>query len=344
MHSAAIVSGAVRKHFVCVQRSINMTMTLSPARYALSVCAAAAILAGCGGGSTSPSYQPFGMSQTTRAQSLSSAVAVHDASCQGQRSFQYIGHAQRFEVPRCATTIYVDAKGASGEYGGDGGEVDATIPVTPRETLIVIVGGAGHKFNGGFNGGAAGAREIIRRGRYKGRYAGAGGGGASDVRQGGSTLADRVVVAGGGGGEDNSGTDPGIGGKGGGLPDGGGGGTPGCNFGTPTAGGGGTQSSGGTGGAGSNGGSLGKGGVGVSLCLFHVTVPPISLPYLSSGGGGGYYGGGGGGAGGAGGGGSGYAEPTSTNVSSKKGVNSGNGSALICWGYSNKECGTHEAR
>ena len=148
-----------------------MTVTLSPARYALSVCAAAAILAGCGGGSTSPSYQPFGMSQTTRAQSLSSAVAVHDASCQGQRSFQYIGHAQRFEVPRCATTIYVDAKGASGEYGGDGGEVDATIPVTPRETLIVIVGGAGHKFNGGFNGGAAGAREIIRRGRYKGRYA-----------------------------------------------------------------------------------------------------------------------------------------------------------------------------
>ena len=110
---------------------------------------------------------------------------MHDASCQGQRSFQYTGHAERFKVPKCATTIYIDAKGASGKYGGDGGEVGATIPVTPGETLIVTVGGAGQNFKGGFNGGAAGALEIIRHGRNKGKYCGAGGGGATDVRQGG---------------------------------------------------------------------------------------------------------------------------------------------------------------
>ena len=69
----------------------------------------------------------------------------------------------------------------------------------------------------------------------------------------------------------------------------------------------------------------------------------ISGPWhytMSSGGGGGYYGGGGGGDGGAGGGGSGYAEPAASNVSSQNGVNSGDGSALICWGYSNGECGS----
>ena len=251
--------------------------------YALGVCAIAAILAGCGGGSTSPSYQLPGMSQSARAQSVSSAVAVHDVSCQGQRSFQYVGHAQRFRVPKCATTIYIDAKGASGKYGGKGGEVSASVPVTPGETLIVRVGGAGQNLKGGFNGGAAGALEIIRHERYKGKYRGAGGGGATDVREGGGTLADRVVVAGGGGGQDQiyvSGGDPGAGGTGGGLPDGGSGGTPYCDFppsAIPVAGGGGTQSSGGTGGAGSNSGSLGNGGVGVSSCGVFIYGPGPSL-------------------------------------------------------------------
>ncbi|MGA8097411.1 MAG: hypothetical protein WB810_01995, partial [Candidatus Cybelea sp.] len=91
----------------------------------LSGIAASCLVAGCSGGSTSPSYQLPGTSQSTRAQIVSSAVAVRDASCLGQRSFQYVGHAQRFKVPKCATTIYVDAKGASGRYGGDGGEVSA---------------------------------------------------------------------------------------------------------------------------------------------------------------------------------------------------------------------------
>jgi hypothetical protein len=312
------------------------------ARHLLSAVAVSFLVAGCGGGSTS-AYQLPGTSQSTRVQTASAPAVMRDASCQGQQSFQYIGHAQRFKVPKCATMIYIDAKGASGKYGGDGGEVSATIPVTPGETLIITIGGAGHTFKGGSNGGAAGASYTYHYHGHKRTNHGAGGGGATDVRQRGRTLADRVVVAGGGGGEDSSGPIPGAGGTGGGLPDGGGGGTPSCNIGTPAGGGGGTQSSGGAGGVGSNGGSFGNGGVGVDACNYLIVYPfQRDYLYLSSGGGGGYYGGGGGANGGAGGGGSGYAEPTASNVSSQNGVNSGNGSALICWGYSNGECGARQ--
>jgi hypothetical protein len=305
--------------------------TISRTHYALSVCAAAAILAGCGGGSASPSYQLPNSSQSTRAQSVSSAVAVHDASCQGRRSFQYIAHTQLFTVPKCTRSIFIDAFGAEGAHnGGDGGEVSATIPVTPHAKLIITVGGAGSRWQGGFNGGGAGAQQQ----RVK---PGGGGGGATDVRQGGNTLAGRVVVAGGGGGQDIGG-DPGAGGTGGGLPDGGSGGIPVCSSIKAIGGGGGTQSSGGAGGAGSNGGSLGDGGTGVGGCVFSIS----HMIFMSSGGGGGHYGGGGGAWGGAGGGGSGYAEPAATNVSSQNGVNSGNGTVLICWGYSNGECGSRQ--
>ncbi len=72
-------------------------------------------------------------------------------------------------------------------------EVVATVPVTPGPGHVVVVGGAGRPVaTGGYNGGRAGG--------YSGSDIGYGGGGASDVRLGGTTLADRVVVAGGGGG------------------------------------------------------------------------------------------------------------------------------------------------
>lgn len=91
-----------------------------------------------------------------------------------------------------------------------------------------------------------------------------------------------------------------------------------------------------------NGGSLGKGGDGVGSCLFFNNG--VFNQHWSGGGGGGYYGGGGGGNGGASGGGSGYAEPSATTVSSQSGVNSGNGWALICWGYKSEECGSRAER
>ena len=103
---------------------------------------------------------------------------MHDASCQGHRSFQYTGRAQNFDVPKCAASIYVDVFGAEGSHGGgDGGEVIATIPVTPSEKLIITVGGGGSRWHGGFNGGGAGVH------MKKVNFGGGGGGGASDVRR-----------------------------------------------------------------------------------------------------------------------------------------------------------------
>jgi Glycine rich protein len=307
----------------------------------LGAVAVSWLFAGCAGGSTSPAYPLRG---------LSSRVAALNASCQGHQRFSYSGQAQTFEVPACATSVYVEAAGAAGAHypsgGGDGGEVSATIPVTPGETLTVMVGGAGLKEGvGGFNGGGAGAIDD------KKKPIGGGGGGASDVREGGNALADRVVVAGGGGGPIVAHTKVSCrhcqamiaeaSGGAGGVPDGGGGSTPYCNFiGTPVGGGGGTQSSGGVGGAGSNDGSLGQGGTGVDVCIYLSVSFQSSTTYYSGGGGGGYYGGGGGGSGGGGGGGSGYAESTATNVTSQDGVNNGNGSVVVCWGYANGECST----
>jgi hypothetical protein len=314
---------------------------------ALTVLSSLVFLSGCGGMTRPGAALPGGGDAPPDANGAASASREASDShshaalrCPGQRSFRYTHRAETFTVPKCATSIYVDAMGAAGGgccgVGGSGGEVSATLPVTPSEKLLITVGGAGSRWHGGFNGGGVGVKSR----KYE---PGGGGGGASDVRQGGNTLADRVMVAGGGGGEVGgfASGEAVAGGTGGGLPQGGSGGTPYCNIppsAIPVAGGGGTQSSGGTGGAGSNGGSLGNGGVGVSSCGVFIYGPGPS--YESSGGGGGYYGGGGGGNGGSGGGGSGYAAPAATNVSSQNGVNSGNGTILICWGYSGGKCGT----
>jgi hypothetical protein len=305
--------------------------TISQAHFTAGVCAAVIIIAGCGGGSPSPSFQPPGSSDGTRTQRVSS-VAVPDAACHGQQSFSYTGQSQKFNVPKCATTVYVDTMGAAGAYCANGGQVSATIPVTPAETLIVTVGSQGSVAKGGgFNGGGRGAKNRTSE-------AGASGGGASDVRQAGSGLTNRVVVAGGGGSSSGRGGG-GPCGSGGGIPDGGNGGNPDCDYGHhPNPGSGGTQSSGGAGGTKTNGGSLGKGGDGVGSCLD--LQSGFYNRHWSAGGGGGYYGGGGGANGGESGGGSGYAEPSATNVSSQNGVNALNGSVLICWGYSNQMCGT----
>jgi len=144
----------------------------------------------------------------------------------GMEVFNFTGGTQTFVVPAGVTQVRIDAaaaQGGSGETddglddGGDGGEIEATIDVTPGETLTVVVGGKGispkHDFEvaaGGFNGG--GDARISE-------HAGGGGGGASDVRQGSGSLDDRVVIAGGGGGGGggHQSGDSGLGGSGGGM-------------------------------------------------------------------------------------------------------------------------------
>lgn len=186
-------------------------------------------------------------------------------------SYSYTGGTQTYVVPSGVTSVSVDVVGAKGENGneagGNGGRVQATLTVTPGETLNIYVGGQA-SWNGGGNGpGSAGN-----------------GGDASDIRQGGTALGNRVIVAGGGGGGDSNATGSGNGGAGGGLTGVDGGAGAACS-----GGGNGTQSAGGGGGSGGfcsvsgSAGSSGTGGAGGNSTQD------------GGGGGGGYYGGGGGG-------------------------------------------------
>ena len=238
------------------------------------------------------------------------------------------GSPQTYTVPSGVYSLSVVANGAAGGYGtnnggGPGGKVEGLLAVTPGQVLTITIGGTptppdpatGYN-GGGYNGGGKSAGYPT--------YHSGGGGGATDIRQNGNALTDRVIVAGGGGGGNLTRSGDTQAGVGGGLTGG--------AAGVVAGGGGGTQSAGGAGGSGSrrNGqaGSLAVGGDGFSNGL------------ATGGGGGGYYGGGGGGeafdsqgvAGltGSGGGGSSYTDPGSvTNVVHTQGAQSGSGQIVI---------------
>ncbi len=189
----------------------------------------------------------------------------------GSITFTFTGADQTWVVPANATSVAITANGA-GSNGAAGGLAAGTLATTPGETLHIQVGGAEAGNVGGYNSG-----------NYGVAYGGAG---ASDVRQGGSALANRVVVAGGAGGTGQSLDGTGGAGAAGGAATGATGtnGVP-TGFGDSAAAGGtgGTSSAGGT-----TGGALGVGGDGVT-----------GAGGIGGGGGGGYYGGGGGGPGGS---------------------------------------------
>jgi hypothetical protein len=249
-------------------------------------------------------------------------------ACTGMVTFSFTGDVQMFQVPMCTSTVTIDALGAAGgdgeatNVGGMGGEATGTATVTPGETLTVYVGGQGIMaptvgsaagFAGGFNGGG----HVYEYGGWATTMQSEGvagtGGGASDVRRGGTDLASRIIVAGGGGGGSKT-------------SGGGGGGTTGVagttGTGNAIGGGGGTQSAGGTttdccGGYPNTPGALGVGGDGYRDGAG------------SGGGGGGYYGGGGGQFA-AGGGGSSYIVGLA-NATTTAGVQPGNGQIIISW-------------
>lgn len=291
-------------------------------RYALSSSVVAAFLIGCGGNG-------FGL--VPRMTNSESAATKHG------HTFYYVDKAQTFKVPNGVTSITVVARGAAGggTKGGHGGRVFAVVPVQSSEKLYVFVGGAGALRAGGFNGGAKGGDEGANCSGY-------GGGGATDLRASGNTLADRIVVSGGGGGD--GGTcyyGGGAGGKGGGPT--GGNGTVGGN-GSEYYGGG--AGSGGTQSAGGSGGSSGTGSLGYGKPGKHGSSGTGGRGGAGkragaggAGGGGGYYGGGGGGAGGygtselggggGGGGGSSYVEPSATRSKMWQGWQSANSNGLL---------------
>ena len=210
------------------------------------------------------------------------------------------GSDQTLLIPTGVNSISVKLYGAGGgesilSAGGAGGYVASQIPVTPGETLTVIVGKKGitgtssSTVAGGYGGGGSTVSTL-----------GGTGGGRSAIRRSGT----EILTAGGGGGGGGS---AGIGGGGGGVPVTFAGGNGGNDYGTGD-GAGGTSSAGGAGGL-TNAGTAFTGG----NSIYNAT----GGQYPGAGGGG-YFGGGGGSAnpenGGAGGGGSGYADPTLTNV------------------------------
>jgi len=220
-----------------------------------------------------------------------------------------------YNVPWGVTSVNFDLMGAGGgaDTGmapnpGMGGRVQGMLTVAPGDMLTVTVGGQGNMGSitgaiGGFNGGGASLG-----------YGGSGGG-ATDIRLNGTSLADRVAVAGGGAGSGGDGVFSVMGGFGGSTT--GGNGEFNVELSQAT---GGTPTAGGTGafytlGDGMDG-SFGLGGA-------------SSAEGVSGGGGAGYYGGGGG-AWSGGGGGSSYTDALlASSVTHTAGVNAGNGSATM---------------
>ena len=229
-------------------------------------------------------------------------------STTGTVTFNYTGAMQTWTVPGGTSTITVDARGAkggtnsAGSTGGLGGRVLATLPVTSGQTVNIFVGGANTSATGGYNGGGNGGSTY-----------GMGGGGATDIRIGGTALANRKIIAGGGGGAGyNCGSSQEWGGAGGDLT----GGTGWqCGSQASYTGMGGSQLAGGISQYGyGTAGASGIGGSGQST--------------YGGGGGGGYYGGGGGSYGG-GGGGSSYTDPSATSVSHTQGYQNADGQIII---------------
>jgi hypothetical protein len=241
------------------------------------------------------------------------------------------GESVRLTPPAGSQGATISASGGSGgqDDGSQGvppGSMTGTIAFASTDVLTVTAGGSGYLGLGGFNGGGKGFPQA------QGFDAG-GGGGASDVRIGGTALSNRVLVAGGSGG--NAGADAGLGGRGGGIH-----GAPGQNGDHGTAPGyggfGGTQNAGGVGGvAGGNLRSNGKPGVlGVGGAGGAHGMP-------GGGGGGGYYGGGGGGSSpyipgqfsgaGGGGGGSSFVETSGKMLWNARVGGTGDGVVFVVW-------------
>ena len=225
--------------------------------------------------------------------------------------------------------------------GAQGGSGTSTFPMVPGASLQINVGGRGGDVAdsdatdvvggaGGFNGGGDGGTPTVPA--WDEYSAGAGGGGASDVRAGGSGLDSRIAVGGGGGGFGGfGGTTAGVGGG----DVGGDGGAQGSS----TGGTGGTDSAGGVGGQTDGGAPTGgdaafdQGGDGAG---------DASVNGGGGGGGGGWFGGGGGGgvqilegAAAAGGGGSGFGADVVSDVDAGNG---GNGSVTLTYEAGDTSC------
>jgi len=139
-----------------------------------------------------------------------------------RRTFAYTGVVQSETVPAGAVTATVKLWGAGGgattqaspynDYGGAGGFASATIPVTPGQSLAIIVGQGGWNSTSPTFGGGGGVSGTTDSGHYPGT-----GGGYTGLFNGSVSQANALVLAGGGGGAGNTSDDGWSGGEGGGA-------------------------------------------------------------------------------------------------------------------------------
>lgn len=139
-----------------------------------------------------------------------------------RRTFAYTGALQSEIVPAGAVAATVKLWGAGGgattqaspynDYGGAGGFTTATIPVTPGQTLAIIVGQGGWNNTSSTFGGGGGVSGTTDSGHYPGT-----GGGYTGLFKGSVSQANALALAGGGGGAGNKSDDGWSGGAGGGT-------------------------------------------------------------------------------------------------------------------------------
>ena len=232
-----------------------------------------------------------------------------------QINFNYTGASQTWNSLN-SSYIKIELYGAPGGSGGDtpgyGGYSWGYFYPAQNTSYYLYVGGVGggtyqnttsvQTSTAGFNGGGEGGLGVSGANVHRG----AGGGGATDFRSGGTALTNRILVAGGGGGSGTRNVQT-TGFSGGGAGAGSAyynlNGNPGYYASGRRPGSGGTQAAGGAGGAyydaggtfgaAGSAGTLGVGGQGGNDGMSYT-----QYNYTGPGGGGGYYGGGGGAAGG----------------------------------------------
>ncbi|GAB5387369.1 MAG: hypothetical protein Alpg2KO_03370 [Alphaproteobacteria bacterium] len=317
---------------------------------------------GSGSSSTAPSPSPVLNESFTQHLFHSCGNTGGEVPTQGECDSHYTGSqvdgfvtvsggTQIWQIPRTGTYRFtIDGGGGGGvgsSYFSSGARVVGDAVFTAGETLYINVGHQGEHApggtgdsvvrQGGFNGGGDACPD---RDTPQGNCAG--GGGASDIRFGGTALSNRIAVAGGGGGGCAGGTNS-AGGLGG-FPNGATGSSYGANG---CRGNGGTQSSGGaeTSGCSSDQHGVGEAGqLGLGGNGGRGPGHSLTISYTSSGGGtgscragggggggGGYYGGsaGAGGYEGSGGGGSSNADGLTNVTHSSGGGGAADGEVLI---------------
>ncbi|MCL2105694.1 MAG: glycine-rich protein [Oscillospiraceae bacterium] len=220
-------------------------------------------------------------------------ITVEDLPNLDPELFPQKNEAYEYTVPASGTYKLETWGAQGGNYsttyqGGKGGYSYGEIYLEKDDTLYIYVGS-----QAGYNGGGSSIADPNLTG-----------GGATDIRKGGTALSDRILVAGGGGGAGHNAN----GGAGGGTSA-----TAGANGGNSTGGAGGTQlAHSNTPSANTTNGALGTGGS---------STYTLTNNRASGSGGGGYYGGnpgtqpgGGNGVGSGGGGGSGYISASLTSA------------------------------